>query len=61
MKINDKFFNNFKKPCFWPVFVPFSQFFGQKIFFPKNPALSLRTLYKFLAPSQNLEKTTDTV
>ena len=30
-----KFFNIFKKPCFWPIFDPFSQCFGQKKFFQK--------------------------
>ena len=30
-----KFFNKFKEPCFWRIFGPFSQFWGQKIFFQK--------------------------
>ena len=30
-----KFFNKFKKPCFWPFFGPFSQFWGQKKMFGK--------------------------
>ena len=25
-----EFLNKFEKPCFWPIFVPFSQFLGQK-------------------------------
>ena len=51
-----KFFNKFKKPCFWSIFGPFSQFWGQKQF----PALSRTTSYEFLAPFQNLEKTKHT-
>ena len=27
----NKFFNKFKKPCFWSIFGPFSQFGGKKI------------------------------
>ena len=30
-----KFFNEFKKTCFWTIFGPFSQFSEQKIFFWK--------------------------
>ena len=30
-----KFPNKFKKPCFWPIFGPFSPFFGQKDFLKK--------------------------
>ena len=33
----------------------------QKNIFLKNPALLCTTLYGFLAPSQNLEKTKDTI
>ena len=33
----------------------------QKKIFLKNPALLCTTLYGFLAPSQNLEKTKDTI
>ena len=43
-----RFFNKFKKPCFWPIFGPFPQFGRQKTFF--------QTSYGFLAPCQNLEK-----
>ena len=51
-----KFSNKLKKLCFWPVLGPFSQFLGQKNFFPKNPALSCTTSYGILPPSQNLEE-----
>ena len=51
-----KFINKFKKPCFWHIFGPFSQFWGQKKIFPENPALSCTTSYRFLAPCQNLKK-----
>ena len=52
----NKFFNKFKKPCFWSIFGPFSQFGGKK-----NQAVSHTTSYRFLAPCQNLEKTNDTI
>ena len=48
-----KFFNKLKEPCFWPVFG------GEKLF-PENLALSRTTAYGFLAPCQNLDKTSDT-
>ena len=54
-----KFFNKSKKP--WAIFGQFSQFLGQKNFFPENLALSRTTSYGFLAPCQNLENTNDTV
>ena len=47
VKINDQIFiNQFKKPCFWPIFDPFSQFCRQMNFYGK---------------CQNLEKTNDTI
>ena len=49
-----KFFNKFKKPCFWPIFWSFSQFWGQKKF-PENLPLPCLMLYRLLAPCQNLE------
>ena len=52
-----KFFNKFKKPCFWPIFPNF----GTKTFFLENPALSCTTSYGFLALCQNSEKTNDTI
>ena len=54
-----KCFNKFKKPYFWPIFGPFSDF-RAKTFFPENPALSCTTSYGFLASCQNSEKTNDT-
>ena len=48
-----KFSNKFKKPCFWPISRPFSQFSGQK-----NFPLSRKTSRGILAPCQNLEKMT---
>ena len=30
VKISNQFFNKYKKPCFWPIFRPFSRFVGQK-------------------------------
>ena len=56
-----KFFNLFKKPCFWSIFGPLSQFLRQKKKILENPALSRTTLYGFLASYQNLEKTNDTI
>ena len=60
VKINDQFFNIFKKPCFDPFLVHFLNF-GDKKVSPQNPALSCTTLYRFLAPCQNLEKTNDII
>ena len=34
---------------------------GAKKFVPKNPALSRRTSYGFVAPCQNLQKTNDKI
>ena len=51
-----KFFNIFKKPCFWPIF----PIFWAKCFFWKI-WLSHTTSYGFLASCQNLEKTNDTI
>ena len=56
-----KYSNKLKKPCFWPISDPFSQFWGQKIFFPENPALPSTNSYGFLATCQNLEKSNDTI
>ena len=56
-----QFSNKFKKPCFWPIFGPFSPIFRPKKFFLENLALSCTTSYGFLAPSQNLEKVNDTI
>ena len=55
-----KCFNKFKKPCFCPIFGPFSQFLRQKIFFWKI-WLSFITSRRFLAPCQNLEQSNDTI
>ena len=51
-----KFPNKLKKPCFWPILDPFSQFWGKKNFLSENSTLSRRTLYEFLAPCQISEK-----
>ena len=51
-----KSFTKFRKPCFCPIFGPFSQILGQKSFFPENSALSGTTSYGFLEPNQNSEK-----
>ena len=56
-----KFSSKLKKPCFWPILGPFSQFWGKKEIFPENPALSYTTPYEFLEPCQISEKTYDTV
>ena len=53
-----KFFNKFKKFCFWPFFPILGP---RKNFFSENPALLRTTSYSFLAPCQNLEKTNDTI
>ena len=45
-----QFFNNFKKPYFWPIW-------GAKKFISENPALSRTTSCAFLTPFQNIEKT----
>ena len=57
-----KFYNKFKKPCFWLIFGPFFHFpnLGAKRFFWKI-RLSRTTSYGFLAPGQNLRKTNDTI
>ena len=55
-----KSFNKFKKPCFWPIFGPFPQIF-QQLFSTKNMALSCTTLYGFVVPCQNSQKTNDTI
>ena len=47
-----KFFNKLKKPCFLPIFGPFSQFLGQKHFFPENLAVMHRTNDKIAMPGQ---------
>ena len=52
-----KFFHKFKKPCFWSIF----PILGAKRIFPKNPALSHTTSYRFLAPCQDLEKSNDVI
>ena len=52
-----KFFNIFKKPCFWPIF-PIS---GAKKHFLVNPVLSGTTSHGFLASCPNLEKTNNTI
>ena len=56
-----KSFNKFKKPCFWPIFGPFSQILRQNFFSPENRALSRTTSDGFLALCQNSEKTSDTI
>ena len=56
-----KFSNKFKKPCFLPIYGPFSQFWGQKKIFPENPALSRKTSHGILTPCQNLEKNNDVI
>ena len=57
-----EFSNIFKKPCFWPIVGPFSQFWGQKKIFMENPALSRTTSNRAqLGPCQNLEKVNDTI
>ena len=56
-----KFSNKLKKPCFWPILGPFSQFWGKKNFFSENLALSCTTPYEFLAPCQISEKIYDTI
>ena len=33
-------FNTFKKPCFWPIFGPFSQFWGKKFFSGKSSSVT---------------------
>ena len=56
-----KFSNKLKKPCFWPILGPFSQFSGAKKNFLENPTLSSTTSRGILAPCQNLEKINDTI
>ena len=56
-----KFSNKLKKPCFWPLLGPFSQFWGKKNFFSENPALSRTTSNELQATYQILEKTYDTI
>ena len=54
------FFSIFKKPCFWAILGPFSQFWD-KNFFLKSSALSYTTSYGLLASCQTLEKTNDII
>ena len=49
-----KFFNEFKKHCFWPIF-------RAKMFFYGKSGSVTHNLIKFLAPSQNLENTNYTI
>ena len=56
-----KFSNTLRKPCFWLILGPFSQFLEQKKISLENPALSQTTSYGFLAPCQNLEKVNDKI
>ena len=60
-----KFFNKFKKPCFWPIFVPFSQFWWQKFFSRKSGSVTHNFIWvsqlHIGLPPQNLEKTKDTI
>ena len=48
---------SFKKLCFWPIFGPFSQFWGGNIFL-ENPALSSTT---FQHQAKIQRKTNDTI
>ena len=50
------FFNKLKKPCSWPIFGLFSQFWGQKKKKIQKIPLSCKTSYGFAVPCQNLEK-----
>ena len=50
------FSNKFKKPCFWSILGPFSQFFGQKNFPRKSDSVM-----HILAPCHSLQKVTDTI
>ena len=61
VKINDKFLFKDKKPYFWATVGPFFQFLEQKRFFPKTPDVSCTTSQGFLAPSQNSEKSNNTI
>ena len=54
-----KSFNKFKKCCIWPIMVHFPKFWGKKN--KPRKSGSNTTSYGFLAPSQNLEKTNDTI
>ena len=56
-KLMTKYFNIFKKSCFWPIF----PIFGAKKFFLGHLTLSGTTSYGFLALHQNLEKTNDKI
>ena len=47
--------NRFKKPCFGPIFGPFSKYLEPKKFSRKFGSL-MHISYGFLAPYQNLEK-----
>ena len=55
-----QFSNKFKKPCFWPIFGPFSSFLGQKNF----PGKSDSVTHNFIWVSSTmpiLEKVNDTI
>ena len=55
-----KFFNKFKKPCFWSTFGPFSQFLSKINFSGKSGSVT----YNFIWISSimpKLKKTNDTI
>ena len=55
-----QFFFEFKKPCFWSTFSPFSNFWGANNFFQKIQ-LCHTTSYEFQAPCQNVEKSSNII
>ena len=54
------FFNKLNKPCFGPIFGPFSQFFGQKIFPQKSGSVTHNFIW-VSSTCQSLEKNKDTI
>ena len=61
-QIQKKLFSNkFKKPCFWPILGPFSQFLGQRKISWKIWLCHAQLHYGFLAPYQNLERVNDAI
>ena len=55
-----KSFNKFKKPCFWPIFGPFSQILGQKKFARKSGSVTNNFIW-VSSTMPKLKKTNDTI
>ena len=57
----NKFSSKLKKPCFWPFWVHFPNFWRQRNFPGKSGSVTHNYSYGFLAPCPNLEKVNNTI